>query len=165
MVERDYPILWQHIDPVIKHTRNLHRLQTTSQWYLLTVEILWHQKIYNIFYFSWLISIQRNISLSLAFLVLWSQEAGRVCRATIHKEGIPRSSSTIYSQIIFQQSHSPKSFVKHLVPKSEGIIGVWMVRIKYTVVANMTFSSVKPSISPSNIALNANPEIFEIKDK
>ena len=26
-----------------------------------------------------------------------------------------------------------------------------------TVVTNMTFSSVKPSISPSNIALNANP--------
>ena len=28
----------------------------------------------------------------------------------------------------------------------------------YTVVANMTFSSVKPSISPSNVALNANPK-------
>ena len=32
-----------------------------------------------------------------------------------------------------------------------------MYTCTYTVVANMTFSSVKPSISPSNIALNANP--------
>ena len=41
--------------------------------------------------------------------------------------------------------------------------------MQYAVVANMTFSCVKPSISPSNVALNAMQmqftEIFEIKDK